>query len=117
MRIKYLQELLEQTKQQNTYIFNGDYEKYIEVLENRQELFNKINDITKENEVFSQEEKYLIMEIKTINEENKKEYYRQFEEAKEQLNKINRAKRVGQQYINPYGEAFISGLHFDRGQK
>ncbi len=118
MRRQYLEELLTRTKWQNTFIFNGDYEKFIEVLEEREELIHKIEEINKEEGIsWSEEECTLLEKIHKLNQENSAEFIRQMEEAREELKKLNKMMVGQEQYINPYGQVIGVGMNFDGGQR
>ena len=118
MRKQYLEELLTRTKWQSTFIFNGNYEKFIEVLEEREDLIHKIEKINKEEGIpWSEEERTLLEEIYKLNQENSDEFTRQMEEAREELKKLNKMMMGQEQYINPYGQMIGVGMNFDGGKR
>lgn len=118
MRKQYLEELLTRVRWQNVFIFNDDYEKFIEVLEEREELINKIEEINKIEFVpWTNEELVMLEELYTLDKENTSEYIRQMEEAREELKKLNRLMIGHEQYINPYGQMIGIGINFDGGKR
>lgn len=118
MRKQYLEELLTRTRWQNIFIFNEDYEKFIEVLEEREELINKIEEINKVEFIpWDNEERVLLEELHTLDKKNNAEYIRQMEEAREELKKLNKMMTGQEQYINPYGQMIGVGMNFDGGKR
>lgn len=118
MRKQYLEELLTRTRWQNIFISNDDYEKFIEVLEEREEIINKIEEINRrEFTPWSNEELVILEELHTLNEGNTSEFIRQMEEAREELKKLNRLMIGHEQYINPYGQMMGVGINFDGGKR
>ncbi len=118
MRLEYLNQLLMQTQWQRTFIFNGDYEKFIEVIADREKVIQKIEEINASNMAsWSEEEKVIIKEIQRLEEENKTEYLRQMQEAKSELKKLNQLMSGHQQYIDPYGQMMGVGMNFDVGKR
>lgn len=116
MRIKYLEALLAETQEQEKHLFSGNYKAYIGILNKRELLLLKIKEYAEKlGNTYSEEEKQIILEIQRIDEKNRIEYYRQIEEAKSELRKLNELERNEMKYVNPYGNAFAAGLHFDEG--
>lgn len=112
MMKQYLNQLLHITEQQNKVLFADDYEKFILLLEERQGIIDKIEEVNKIKS-FTDEEKSILLEIKKLDGENTREFNRQLKEVKEELRKINQVKEKNMKYINPY-EAFSRGLYFDK---
>lgn len=118
MREEYLKELLIQTKWQHTFIFNDDYEKFIEVIADRATVIQKIEEINAINmKPWTDEEREVLQQIQALEEENKAEYMRQIQEAKDEVKKLNQLMTGHQQYMNPYGKMLGVGMHFDGGKR
>lgn len=118
VRKEYLKELLIRTQWQRTFIFNGDYEKFIEVIADKAQVIEKIEAINGGNkEPWTEEEKEILQEIERIDEENTAEYLRQMQEAKDEIKKLNQLMVGHNQYIDPYGQMMGIGMNFDAGKR
>lgn len=112
MRIVYLKELFAITKIQQDALLNDDYEQFIALLEERQVLIEKVEEMSK-LQPLNEEEKSILFQIKDLDAKNAEEYSRQLEETKKELKKINDLKRQNVQYTNPY-DLLGKGIYFDR---
>lgn len=118
MRKQYLEELLTRVRWQNIFIFNDDYEKFIEIIEEKQQFINKIQEINKKEFVpWNNEERVILEELQRLDEENTDEFIRQMEETREDLKKLNLLMIGHEQYINPYGQMMGVGINFDGGKR
>lgn len=106
MRKECFRELLMKTQQQHTYIFNDDYENYIRLLAQRQEILDEIDRLNKDNpHSLDEEEKELLLKIQSIDNENKIEFERQLQETKDKLRSLNQMERTQAQYNSVYATA------------
>ena len=102
------------TQQQHTYIFNDDYEKFIQLISERQEIIEDINRLNEENpHPLDEEEKELLIEIQRIDAENRIEYDRQLEEVKSKLRELNQMERTQNQYSNVYNGGLDHSRTYD----
>lgn len=117
MRKKYLEELLQLTKQQQILIMDEKVEEFIEIIEKRQSLLDQIEILNEEQgSILDEEEKIILMEIQRVDQENRVEYDRQFEEVKSQLRKLRELKKREENYNSIYGVANMEeGIFFDKG--
>lgn len=113
MRMDELNQLLNITNEQKLLLVEGRYEEFIELLVKRQEIIDKINEINKlHNTELSVAEKDVLEKIINIDRQNREEYNRQLEEAKENLRKLNESRNRELNYMSPYMN-YSSGRNFD----
>lgn len=114
MRAECFRELLIKTKQQHTFLFHDNYEAFIELLDERQEIMDEIALLNGENpQPLSDEEKEIVLEIQRIDNENRVEYNRQLEEAKNEYRKLNQFQKREETYMNPYAAVMDIGRSYD----
>lgn len=111
MRKDNLIQLLQVTLEQRDVLSDDNYERFIELLEVRQSLIEKIEEVNREQPLTG-EEKSVLLQINEIDSQNIEEYNKQLEQAKMELKKINQLRAKNQQYINPYG-LLGKGIYFD----
>lgn len=110
MREELLIEFKQKTIQQHTYLFNGDYELYIRLLDERQFILNEVDDYNKKyGKEFNEREKLVLLDIISLDNKNKIEYLRQIEETKFKLKEINEMQRREKGYLGAYSTITSAG--------
>lgn len=112
MRRDRLVQILQITMMQEQELKDNNYEKFIELLDDRQRLIDKVGEEIQEIPL-REEERVAILQIKEIDDRNIIEYNRQLEEAKAELRKINYLRLKNIHYINPY-DMLGKGLYIDK---
>ncbi len=103
MRKKYLEELLSITEKQHKEILSGNVDKFIELLNERQGVIERLEDINKTaNAPLSDEEREILIKVQEWDHENRKKYDVLFEEVKVNLCKARKMRETEQQYSNAY---------------
>ncbi len=107
--------LIKITQRQEKALENEDIDKFISLLEDRQELLDKMEVLHQEYpETREQHEEELVKELQALDQKNQEEFKRQFEEVKENLRKVRQMKKSEQQYNNPYDTSWEEGMFFDK---
>ena len=116
MKKTYLLNLLDITKRQNVEIQKNEIDKFILLMQERQEIIDILEELNNQTGVsLNDEEKDILLEIRKIDEENKQEYYRQFEEVKTQLRQVRNMLKSEQQYMNIY-EPYVKGHKYEKNR-
>ena len=115
MKRELLEKLIEITKKQQVLLEQEEVESYIELLDERQNILEQLNELyIKHPELKQQNDADLLDELKRLDEENKVEFERQFEETKRKLREVRMMKKNETQYTNPYSVAREEGVYFDK---
>lgn len=115
MKKEYLLKLLEITKEQKRVLKKEEIEQFEVLLQERQVLMDQIDKLHQINpEYRQQKEEEILKQIIKLDEENRIEYNKQYNEVQENLKKLRAQKRVGQIYSNPYERSQEEGIFFDK---
>lgn len=110
-----IEQLIEMTKKQTVALQEEDVDRYIELLNGRQAILNQIQVLHEvQPETKEQHEEELVTELKTIDDANRMEFERQFEEVKKKLREVRIMKKREEQYNNPYDISWEEGVFFDK---
>lgn len=112
MRRDILVQILQITMMQEQELKNNNYERFIELLDDRQRLMDKI-EVGIQKIPLREEERVAILQIKEIDDRNIIEYNGQLEATKAELRKINYLRLKNIHYINPY-DMLGKGLYVDK---
>lgn len=115
MKRDLIKQLIELTKQQSIALQAEDVDKFIELLNERQFVLDKINSLYEENpQLREQHEADLVEELMATDERNKIEFERQYDIVKEKLREIRMMKRNEGSYSDPYSISREEGVLFDK---
>lgn len=115
MKRELIKKLIEITKKQQVLLEQEEVESYIELLDERQIILDQLNELyIKHPELRQQDDTDLLDELKKLDESNKVEFERQFEETKKKLKEVRMMKKNEIQYTNPYSIAHEEGVYFDK---
>ena len=122
MKERLLKDILEMTKAQKEVLEKGDLEVFEALLIQKQTKIDAIDRLHKQ-QPSTKEEKYedILKEIIGLDETNRSEFKRQFEEVKKNLqntrNEINNLRQrqyVNNIYNNPYDISAEEGIFYDK---
>ncbi len=117
LREEYLKQALEITKEQYTYLLNEEHEKFEMLIEERQELIDKIRDTNEsQKEPLTLDEKKILELIVELDAQTELELSKQMEEVKDDIKNLNKLSNRDKKYIDPY-PALSTGRYFDEGRK
>lgn len=115
MKREILLYILELTQLQAETLKEGNIEKWTELSNQRQQKMDELDELhSTKPELESEREEELVREIIILDDKNKEEFQRQFEEVKRHLRKIRSQKQVGNVYSNPYDISHEEGIFFDK---
>lgn len=115
MKRDLIKQLIELTKQQSIALQEEDVDAFIELLNERQLVLDKIDNLYEGNpQLREQHETDLVKELMTIDERNKIEFERQYNVVKEKLREIRMMKRNEGSYSDPYNISREEGVLFDK---
>lgn len=115
MKRELLLQILELTKLQEKALQEEDIELFGKILNDRQILMDKIDNLHKEYpELKLQKEEDVLNDIIFIDNMNNKEFKKKFKEVKNKLNQIRSRKKVNNAYNNPYDKSQGEGIFFDK---
>ena len=84
-------------------------------MDEKQIYLDKIEDLHKEHpETKSQKEEVILREIIALDDANKKEFIRQYEEVKQKLQEMRSQKKAKAKYHNPYDVSYEEGIFYDK---
>ena len=110
-----IEQLIEITKKQTIALQEEDVDKFIKLLDYRQIVLNQIQILHEaQPETKEQNEEELVAQLKAIDDENRVEFERQFEEVKKKLREVRIMKKREEQYNNPYDISWEEGVFFDK---
>lgn len=115
MKRDLLLKLLDLTKEQATVLVNEDIGTYEKLIKEKQDIMNTIDALHRAQpklKLESHEE--ILREIIEVDQRNRQEFDRQYEEVKEKLGKMRKEQRVAQVYNNPYDISYEEGVFFDK---
>jgi len=112
--IPLYKELRRLTREQTRWIINGDYDRLLENLAEKQKIIDRINNLGTEKTITPDQEIRaelfrLIQEIKAVEAANLSELKRRFQDVKEKLSKLGKGKQGMQAYKrkNNYEPRFL----------
>ena len=115
MRIEWLKQLLDYTKEQKELLEKEDFEGFGKMMEKKQVVIDAINTYNNEHsEPITDDEMAMLEYIKELDAENNQEFHRQYEEVKLKIRQIRQSKMGNNSYTNPYGVWREEGVFFDR---
>ena len=115
MKRALLQELLELTKTQKELLEKEEVDRFIELIQHRQDILDKLQELYIKNpELKEQDDSDLLDELKKVDNENREEFEGQFEEVKRKLRETRLMRKNEIQYSNPYDISREEGVFFDK---
>lgn len=115
MKRELLLKILELTKLQAEILKEEKIEEFESILQDRQIVMDQIDALHERcPELKSDRHEDILQELRITEDENKKEFNRQLEEAKEKLKEVRQMKKREDVYSNPYGMYREEGLFFDK---
>lgn len=115
MKRELLKELIKITKEQKEQLEIEDVDGYIESLNRRQEILEKLQVLYKETPSLKEQDDHdLIDELIKLDNENRIEFQRQFEETTKKLKEIRSMRKSEIKYSTPYSIATEEGVFFDK---
>ncbi|WP_054739612.1 flagellar protein FliT [Cellulosilyticum ruminicola] len=113
-----IEELLRLTQLQSKSLKDGNVDGFIALLDKRQIILDEIQKLHEEKtETKEQHEEDLVTMLKALDEENRVEFERQFEEVKTKLRQARQLKQREQHYNNPYDMSWEEGVFFDKKER
>ncbi len=101
--------LLDITKEQSKLLEAEDYEGFETLLQDRQLIIDDLLQV----DIVDQADREMLKHIIEINDENVAKYKEEFEQVKAEICKLNKAKRMAQQYEDPY-DRLNTGFYFNK---
>lgn len=115
MRKEAMNNLFALTKEQETALQSEDIARFEELMLKKQVEIDYLTVYNEGNkETLTEEEKRFLKEIINLDQKNRKEFDRQYEEAKQKVKDIRRNKNTHNVYSNPYNVWQEEGLFFDK---
>ncbi|MGL4799608.1 MAG: hypothetical protein ACRDDX_02110 [Cellulosilyticaceae bacterium] len=115
MKRTLLQKILEITQQQEEALDKEDIEAFQTLMEAKQVQIDLLEELhQKQPETKEQKEEALLREIVALDQKNKEQFMRLFEDVKKKLTDIRAKKRVDNVYSNPYDISREEGVFFDK---
>lgn len=115
MKRELLLKILELTKLQAELLKEEKMEEFKNILEDRQVIMSQIDDLHKKYpELKLERHEDILKQLCIIEDENKKEFNRQLEKAKQKLREVRQMKKREDVYSNPYGMYREEGIFFDK---
>ncbi len=115
MRKELYKQILEISIKQSMALKENDVEMLQQLLNEKQIIIDKINDINSKNYIeLDEEEKDILNKTKEVADQNDIEFMKQYEEAKEKVRDIRSNKKREQAYSNPYSLSSEEGVFFDK---
>lgn len=115
MKKELLEQLLNLTNQQTTALGSEDLDGFQAIMDQKQQIMDQVDRLHQEDPSLKAE-KYedLLREIIIVDERNRAEFNRQYEEVRGKLNKMRQEQRVAHVYNNPYDISMEEGMFFDK---
>ncbi len=113
-----IEQLVEITKMQQMVLEEENVDEFIRLLDKREEVIEQIQALHEANpETKDQHEEALVSQLKEIDEKNRVEFERQFEEVKKKLREVRTMKKREEHYANPYDVSWEEGVFFDKKER
>jgi hypothetical protein len=110
-----INEILNLTKLQGVALEDDAIDEFASLIEKRQVCMDKIDEIINlDASVLDDEDKQILLQATEVDQKNKKEFERQFEDVKIQLRKIRDLKKRDTIYSNPYDTSVEEGVFIDK---
>lgn len=110
-----IEQLIELTKMQTTALEKEDVDEFIRLLDTRQEVLDQIQVLHEMHpDTKEQHEEELVTQLKEIDDKNRVEFEKQFEEVKKKLREARAMKKREEHYNNPYDISWEEGVFFDK---
>lgn len=118
VKCELIQELIKLTKLQSSMLEEENIDEFISLLDKRQEVIDQLGTLSgKEMANGDEQEKKLVEELKKLDNKNRIEFMKQFDEVKWKLKQIRQLKQGDKHYSNPYSMANEEGVYFDIREK
>ena len=115
MKKTLLNEVLRITKLQEDALKAEDMEKFQALLDEKQKVIDQIEALHKEHpETKEQKEEVILKEIIALDDINRKEFMRQYEEVQRKLQEMRQQKKAKNKYHNPYDISYEEGIFYDK---
>ncbi|MGL4346185.1 MAG: hypothetical protein ACRCTE_13385 [Cellulosilyticaceae bacterium] len=115
MKKQLLEQLLDLTKKQTVALASEDLETFECLMGQKQEIMDQIDTLHRERpELKLEKHEELLREIVVIDQSNRGEFDRQYQEVKGKLTKLRKEQRVAHVYNNPYDVSYEEGVFFDK---
>ncbi|MDF2595236.1 MAG: hypothetical protein K0R69_1577 [Clostridia bacterium] len=117
MKKAFIEELQKLTNLQKEALEKDNLDEFTSLTQKKQVCIDEINAIINRTpSVLDDREKAILLETSKVDQENRAEFDKQFEEVKLQLRKIRALKKRDATYANPYDVSREEGIFFDKKQ-
>ncbi len=118
MKKELLLELVKLTKQQAVALQEEDIDEFIRLLDQRQEVLDKLETLKKEHpEIQNEDCSEIIQQLQQVDNENRKEFEKQFNDVKNKLKDIRKKKNSEERYTRTYDTSWEEGVFFDKRER
>lgn len=118
MKKELLMELVDLTKQQTTALQEENIDEFISLLDQRQEVLDKLEVLKNEYpEIQNEHCEEILEKLKKIDNENRKEFEKQFNDVKSKLKEIRIMKNSEEHYTKKYDISWEEGVFFDKRER
>lgn len=115
MKRHLLEQLLVLTDQQTSALKKKDLHKFEELMAKKQRIMDEVDKLHIQNpETKLDKCEDLVKKTIKLDQKNRQEFNRQYEEVKGKLSKMRKEQRVAQVYNNPYDISYEEGVFFDK---
>lgn len=115
MKRHLLEQLLVLTDQQTSALKKKDLHKFEELMAKKQRIMDEVDKLHIQNpETKLDKCEDLVEKTIKLDQKNRQEFNRQYEEVKGKLSKMRKEQRVAQVYNNPYDISYEEGVFFDK---
>lgn len=115
MKRELLLEILELTKLQSKALKDDKIDEFELLLKKRQEIMDQIDRLHQVDPLLREEKNIDILdELCLIDKENRVEFDKQLDEAKQKIREARQMKKRDDIYSNPYGLYREEGVFFDK---
>ncbi|MGL4343719.1 MAG: hypothetical protein ACRCTE_00835 [Cellulosilyticaceae bacterium] len=115
MKRQLLEQLLSLTKEQTCALVGEDMAEFEALMAQKQVIMDQMDTLHRERPEIRREQcPELIGELVALDHQNRLEFDRQYQEAKEKLSKMRKEQRVAHVYNNPYDISHEEGVFFDK---
>ena len=118
IKVELLLHLLDLTQRQEVLLQEENVDGFIELIDERQFLLNKIQEFNMQNPNVNKEGNGDILDkLIKIDTRNRIEFERQFNDAKDKLRKLRQMRKGESTYYNLYDTSREEGVFFDKRNK